>query len=192
MVNCGIDGLVTRPFFLSNLVRAVNLVQGKIAFSGTEGSILKGMKFLCAEDNDLNAEILDALLKVNGASCTIYPDGEKLVKAFAKVKDGDYDAILMDVQMPKMNGLEATRRIRNGENPLGKTIPVIAMTANAFTEDIQQCLHAGMDAHVAKPLDIAALERTLYNIKNENFSGGGHLFVPRRQRVDTRRKQDEA
>ena len=192
LVNCGIDGLVTRPFFLSNLVRAVNLVQGKIAFSGTEGSILKGMKFLCAEDNDLNAEILNALLKVNGASCTIYPDGEKLVKAFEEVKDGDYDAILMDVQMPKMNGLEATRRIRNGENPLGKTIPVIAMTANAFTEDIQQCLHAGMDAHVAKPLDIAALERTLYNIKNENFSGGGHLFVPRRQRVDTRRKQDEA
>ena len=103
------------------------------------------------------------------AECTIYPDGEKLVEAFKDVKQGDYDAILMDVQMPKMNGLDATRAIRSGSNPLGKTIPIIAMTANAFSEDVQHCIGAGMDAHIAKPLDIAVLEKTLRGF----VSGGG-------------------
>ena len=123
--------------------------------------VLSGKRFLCAEDNDLNAEILEAILKLNGASCVIHPNGKALLDAFASVKPGDYDAILMDVQMPVMNGLEATRAIRRSENPLGKTIPIIAMTANAFTEDIQACLDAGMNAHVAKPLDLNALERAI-------------------------------
>ena len=130
----------------------------------------KQMRFLCAEDNELNAEILDALLEMNGASCKIYPDGAKLLEAFKTVKPGDYDTILMDVQMPNMNGLEATRAIRQGDNPLGKTIPIIAMTANAFAEDVQACLDAGMDAHVSKPLDITAFERVLRN--TGKFSGG--------------------
>ena len=112
------------------------------------------MKFLCAEDNELNAEILEAILEMYQASCKICPDGEKLVEAFETSAFGDYDAILMDVQMPNMNGLEATKRIRNGKNPLGRTIPIIAMTANAFNSDVQECLDAGMDAHVSKPLDI--------------------------------------
>lgn len=132
--------------------------------SSTSESVLSGMRFICAEDNDLNAEILEAILDMQGASCVIYPDGEKLVKAFADVQPGDYDAVLMDVQMPVMNGLDAARAIRSGENPLGRTIPIIAMTANAFTEDIKACLAVGMNAHVAKPLDIAVLERTLKNL----------------------------
>mgnify|MGYP004645136333 FL=1 len=78
----------------------------------------------------------------------------------------------MDVQMPRMNGLEASRAIRGGANPLGRTIPIIAMTANAFTEDIQNCLDAGMNAHVSKPLDIAVLERVLRSIANGNAAGG--------------------
>ena len=78
----------------------------------------------------------------------------------------------MDVQMPRMNGLEASRTIRGGANPLGRTIPIIAMTANAFTEDIQNCLDAGMNAHVSKPLDIAVLERVLRSIANGNAAGG--------------------
>ena len=128
------------------------------------------MRFMCAEDNELNAEILEAVLEVNGASCVIYPDGEKITEAFESVKPDEYDAILMDVQMPKMNGLEASRRIRRSRNPLGKTIPIIAMTANAFSTDVQNCLDAGMDAHVAKPLDIGVLEQTLRGmLKN---SGG--------------------
>ena len=124
-------------------------------------SPLSGMKFLCAEDNAINAEILEMLLKANGASCTICSNGQEIVDAFASVKPGEYDMILMDVQMPVMDGLEATRRIRSGENPLGRTIPILAMTANAFLEDMQKSKEAGMDEHLSKPVDIAALEQTV-------------------------------
>ena len=124
-------------------------------------SPLSGMSFLCAEDNAINAEILEMLLESKGASCTICSNGQEIVDAFASVKPGEYDMILMDVQMPVMDGLEATRRIRNGENPLGKTIPILAMTANAFLEDMQKSKEAGMDEHLSKPVDIAALEQTV-------------------------------
>ena len=124
-------------------------------------SPLSGMKFLCAEDNAINAEILQMLLETKGASCTICPNGQEIVDAFASVKPGDYDMILMDIQMPVMDGLEATRRIRSGENPLGRTIPILAMTANAFLEDMQKSKEAGMDEHLSKPVDISALEQTV-------------------------------
>ena len=126
-----------------------------------ETSPLCGMKFLCAEDNAINAEILEMLLEAKGASCTICSNGQEIVDAFARVKPGDYDMILMDVQMPVMDGLEATRRIRSGENPLGRIIPILAMTANAFLEDMQKSREAGMDEHLSKPVDIAALEQTV-------------------------------
>ena len=124
-------------------------------------SPLSGMKFLCAEDNAINAEILEMLLEANGACCTICANGQEIVDAFASVKPGDYDMILMDVQMPVMDGLEATRRIRSSENPLGRTIPILAMTANAFLEDMQKSKDAGMDEHLSKPVDISALEQTV-------------------------------
>ena len=124
-------------------------------------SPLSGMRFLCAEDNAINAEILEMLLEAKGASCTICSNGQEIVDAFASVKPGDYDMILMDVQMPVMDGLEATRRIRSGENPLGRIIPILAMTANAFLEDMQKSKAAGMDEHLSKPVDIAALEQTV-------------------------------
>ena len=146
LVKCGADDLIARPFFFSNLIRAVNRVQGNDSENEENASVLKGRRFLCAEDNELNAEILEAILDVHEASCVIYSNGAELVNAFAAVKPGDFDAILMDIQMPVMNGLDAARAIRNSKNPLGKTIPIVAMTANAFTEDIQQCLDAGMDA----------------------------------------------
>ena len=126
-----------------------------------ETSPLSGMKFLCAEDNAINAEILEMLLEASGASCTICSNGQEIVDAFASVKPGEYDMILMDVQMPVMDGLEATRRIRSGENPLGRIIPILAMTANAFLEDMQKSREAGMDEHLSKPVDIAALEQTV-------------------------------
>lgn len=129
--------------------------------SGTDEPVLNGMHFLCAEDNPLNAEILQELLRMHGADCVIYPDGRKLTDAFETVKPGDYDAILMDIQMPIQNGLESAKIIRRSSNPLGQTIPIIAMTANAFSEDIRQSLEAGMDAHVSKPIDFAVLERTI-------------------------------
>ena len=124
-------------------------------------SPLCGMNFLCAEDNAINAEILELLLESKGAHCKIYPNGQELVDAFASVKPGEYDMILMDVQMPVMDGLEATRRIRSSENPLGRVIPILAMTANAFLEDMQKSKEAGMDEHLSKPVDIDALEQTV-------------------------------
>ena len=130
-----------------------------------ETSPLSGMKFLCAEDNAINAEILELLLESKGAHCKIYPNGQEIVDAFASVKPGEYDMILMDVQMPVMDGLEATRRIRNGENPLGRIIPILAMTANAFLEDMQKSKEAGMDVHLSKPVDIAALEQTVKHFR---------------------------
>ena len=138
------------------------------------------MKFLCAEDNDINAEILEMLLESKGASCKICKNGQEIVDAFASVKPGDYDMILMDVQMPVMNGLDATRAIRSGSNPLGKTIPILAMTANAFLEDMQQSRDAGMDEHLSKPVDMAVLEQTVRRFRStppEIESNGGARFA---------------
>ena len=134
-----------------------------------DDNILQGMRFLCAEDNELNAEILTELLKIEGAECTICENGEEILKAFEQSAPGDYDMILMDVQMPVMNGYEATKAIRRSSHELAKTIPIIAMTANAFSEDIQHSLAAGMNAHVSKPVEMKILEKTIRSIK----SGGG-------------------
>jgi signal transduction histidine kinase len=136
-----------------------------------DGNILQGMKFLCAEDNELNAEILTELLKIEGAECTICENGEEILKAFEQSAPGDYDMILMDVQMPVMNGYEATKAIRRSSHELAKTIPIIAMTANAFSEDIQHSLAAGMNAHVSKPVEMKVLEKTIRSIKS---GVGGH------------------
>ena len=134
-----------------------------------DDNILQGMHFLCAEDNELNGEILMELLKIEGAACTICENGEKILEAFEQSVPGDYDMILMDVQMPVMNGYEAAKAIRSSSHELAKKIPIIAMTANAFSEDIQHSLAAGMNAHISKPVDIKTLEKTVRSIK----SGGG-------------------
>ena len=135
-----------------------------------DGNILQGMRFLCAEDNELNAEILMELLKIEGAECTICENGEEILKVFEQSAPGDYDMILMDIQMPVLNGYEATKAIRRSSHKLAKTIPIIAMTANAFSEDIQHSLAAGMNAHVSKPVEMKVLEKTIRSIK----SGGGY------------------
>ena len=135
-----------------------------------DDNILQGMRFLCAEDNELNAEILTELLKIEGAECTICENGEEILKVFEQSAPGDYDMILMDIQMPVLNGYEATKAIRRSSHKLAKTIPIIAMTANAFSEDIQHSLAAGMNAHVSKPVELKVLEKTIRSIK----SGGGY------------------
>ena len=140
-----------------------------------DGNILQGMRFLCAEDNEINAEILTELLKIEGAECTICENGKMVLETFEQSVPGDYDMILMDVQMPVMNGYEATKAIRRSSHKLAKTIPIIAMTANAFSEDIQHSLAAGMNAHISKPVDMKTLEKTIRSIK----SGGGG--VPKRR-----------
>lgn len=129
------------------------------------GTILEGMHFLCAEDNELNAEILTELLKIKGAECTICENGEKVVKTFEQSVPGTYDMILMDVQMPVMNGYDAARAIRRSLHKQAETIPIIAMTANAFSEDIRHSLTAGMNAHIAKPVDMKLLITMINELK---------------------------
>ena len=159
----GIDTFLLKPFFLTSFRQKIDSVinykpQQEPA---CEQSALKGMHILVAEDNEINAEILRELLDMCGATCEIGENGRQIVDMFDKSAPGQYQMILMDVQMPVMNGYEATRAIRDLGHPLALSIPIIAMTANAFAEDIRDALEAGMNAHVAKPVDMKVLEQTV-------------------------------
>ena len=122
---------------------------------------LAGLHILAAEDNELNTEILQAYLPINGADLTVVENGRKLLDVFCGAEPGSFDAILMDIQMPVMNGLDATRALRALDRPDAKSIPIIAMSANAFSEDVAASFEAGMNAHIAKPLEIGALLKAL-------------------------------
>lgn len=172
-----VDGILPKPFFVSKLRTTLDeILHGHEKTEDTEEfNILKGIHFLAAEDNELNAEILEEMLKIVGATVDIYENGQMVVDAFEKSSPGKYTAILMDVQMPVMNGLEATRAIRSSIHPLAVTIPIIAMTANAFSEDIHDCLEAGMNAHVSKPIDMIDFEQTVrrvLDIRSEEAENG--------------------
>ena len=129
----------------------------------TKGSVLNGMHFLCAEDNDLNAEILRSMLDLKGASCVICSNGKQVVEAFEESEPDQYDAVLMDVQMPVMNGYEATKQIRALRDPALAGITILAMTANAFDEDRKKALECGMNGFLSKPIVIEELISTLQN-----------------------------
>lgn len=122
---------------------------------------IQGMKFLLAEDNELNAEIAKILLEDEGAQVIVVSDGQQAVQQFEHTEPGTYDAILMDVMMPVMDGILATRTIRNMEREDAKQIPIIAMTANAYQEDAEKCLQAGMNAHLSKPLQMEHVLETI-------------------------------
>ncbi len=156
-------GMMFKPFFVSVLKEKVGKIQdaGKAdedAEKAQEDS-LKGMNFLAAEDNEINAEILREILSMENASCEIVENGKLAVERFAACRAGEFDAILMDVQMPVMNGYEATRAIRALEREDAGEIPIIAMTANAFAEDEKEALRAGMDVHLAKPVNVELLKQ---------------------------------
>ena len=124
-------------------------------------SDISGVHLLLAEDNDLNAEIAQVLLEDKGAQVTVVTDGEQALNLFQRDPAGTFDAILMDVMMPVMDGLAATRSILALDRPDAQTIPIIAMTANAFEEDANRCIAAGMNAHLAKPLDVKKMTATI-------------------------------
>lgn len=162
----GIDGFLMKPFFvsafrekLSELVREKD--EDRQIAELSEESGLAGRHFLVAEDNEINAEILSELLDIEEASCEIVENGQLAVERFLQTQPGSFDAILMDVQMPVMNGHEAARAIRASEREDAGMIPIIAMTANAFAEDVKDAMDAGMDAHIAKPIDMELLKKTL-------------------------------
>jgi CheY-like chemotaxis protein len=155
----GVDKFLSKPLFPSAVADAINDCLGTAGVSNSEKrseeleNIFEGRRLLLAEDVEINREIVIALLEPTGAEIDCAENGLQVVEMFAANPAG-YDAILMDVQMPEMDGLTAARRIRAMEDPQAKDIPIIAMTANVFKEDIEKCLAAGMDAHVGKPLDL--------------------------------------
>ncbi len=164
---------LTKPFFVSALrIKIEEMWNGEAQKPEPEESCdLKGMRFLAAEDNEINAEILLELLALEGAACEIAENGRLAVERFQSSAPGEFDAILMDVQMPVMNGHEAARVIRGLEREDAKQIPIIAMTANAFAEDEKAALDAGMNAHVSKPLNIEVLKRIIqqFNRRKEDL-----------------------
>ena len=156
-------GILTKPFFVSAFREKVAQLWADPgeAPAPAEDSGLRGFHFLAAEDNEINAEILTELLEIEGASCEIVENGRLAVERFQEAEAGEFDAILMDVQMPVMNGHEAARAIRSLEREDAGRIPIIAMTANAFAEDEKAALDAGMTAHVAKPLNMEHLKSVI-------------------------------
>ncbi len=159
-------GVLMKPFFVSALKEKVMEIQAGLdgenrAVKTDDDGSLEGLHFLAAEDNEINAEILSEILSMEGADCEIAQNGRLALERFGESKEGEFDAILMDVQMPVMNGYEATRAIRALRREDAKTIPIIAMTANAFAEDEKEALHAGMNVHLSKPIDIGLLKKVV-------------------------------
>lgn len=170
----GADAFLAKPFFVSGLrqiieqMKRAESVQAREQGESTKNSALEGLHFLVAEDNEINAEILTELLKLEGGSCEIAENGEIALEKFKNSKPGSFDVILMDVQMPVMNGYQATEAIRTCGHPDAGTIPIAAMTANAFTEDVENALAAGMNAHIAKPIDMDALRTAVAKLLERN------------------------
>ena len=166
-LQAGIDGFLAKPFFVSALKEKILEIHAEEnEFTWKEEDMaepvsLAGRNFLVAEDNEINAEILQEILNMEGAFCEIAVNGALAVERFAEAVPGEFDAILMDVQMPVMNGYEATKRIRELEREDAGTVPIIAMTANAFAEDVRDALNAGMNAHISKPVDLELLKKTI-------------------------------
>lgn len=163
----GVNGFLPKPLYRSSVYAAIKEALEKRGQPSdavelkNAGMSLAGMRLLMAEDNALNQEIAATLLRMNGAEVDCVEDGQQALDTFLASMPGDYDAILMDVQMPVMDGHEAARRIRTSDHPMALTIPIIATTANAFSDDIAAALAAGMNAHISKPLDIVQLCKTL-------------------------------
>ncbi len=157
--------VLTKPFFASALRMKIAEMQEDTdrekEKEPEKADSLEGLHFLAAEDNEINAEILTEVLKMEGASCEIVENGRLAVERFEQAAEGEFDAILMDVQMPVLNGYDAARAIRSLTREDAQRIPIIAMTANAFAEDEKAALDAGMNAHVAKPLDVELLKKVI-------------------------------
>lgn len=165
----GADAFLLKPFTVSNFKECVtnlNMQDREGLVPKSDRHPLEGMKFLAAEDNELNALVLTELLKTVGASCVVKPNGKEALDEFVKSSPKTYNAVLMDIQMPVMDGYEATRQIRKSGH-VDCNIPILAMTANAFAEDIKNCIDAGMNAYMLKPIDISKLEENLSVLLNK-------------------------
>ena len=164
----GANGFISKPLFRSVLYDKINELLGTESQSREpedDYSDLTGMHILIAEDNDINWEIISAMLAMFGIETERAANGRLCVERMRDAEEGSFDLIFMDIQMPEMNGLDATRNIRKLEDPWASSIPIIAMTADAFSENVTACLEAGMDGHIAKPVDIKLVIREIRRIK---------------------------
>ena len=156
-----------KPFYRSKICYLLSELSGEKETGAMERftgkSDFTGKRVLLVEDNEMNREIAGTLIEERwGVEVEEACDGEEALERFKQVPEHYYNMILMDVQMPKMDGYESTRAIRALDREDAASVPIIAMTANAFAEDVQNALHAGMTAHFAKPIDASVLEQMLY------------------------------
>ena len=166
----GAIGFVSKPLFRSTLYDKINDLIGKESKSlepEDDYSDLQGMNILVAEDNDINWEIISAMLSMFGINTDRAENGRVCVDMINAAEEGSYELIFMDVQMPEMNGLDATKAIRELDKPWAASIPIVAMTADAFSENVSECLNAGMNGHIAKPVDIKLVIKEIRRIREE-------------------------
>ena len=169
----GANGFVSKPLFRSKLYDKIHTLLGTEAKSvepENDYSDLEGMNILIAEDNDVNWEIISAMLGMFGITAERAENGRICVDKMKQAAEGSYALVFMDIQMPEMNGLEATRIIRALDDPWASSIPIVAMTADAFSENVTECLNAGMNGHIAKPVDIKLVIKEIRRIKEEKKS----------------------
>ncbi len=167
----GVNGFISKPLFRSTLYEKLSEIMGSKpapADPDAENADLAGMRVLVAEDNDINWEIISMLLQMHGIGTERAGNGRLAVERMARAEKGEFSLIFMDVQMPEMNGIEATRAIRKLDDPWAAGIPIIAMTADAFSENVAECLAAGMNGHIAKPIDMKLVLREIRRIKEES------------------------
>ncbi len=168
--NAGINGFISKPLFRSSLYKKISEVlniQTEQDAQEESDTDIAGMNILIAEDIDINYEIVSTFLEMHGITSVRAANGEEAVTLMESAVEKQYDMIFMDIQMPVMNGLDATRAIRKLPNPVARTIPIIAMTADAFSENVAECMKAGMNGHIAKPIDVKLVIKEIRRIKEE-------------------------
>ena len=164
----GANGFLNKPIFRSTLYNKINelIGEGTQSFEPEDDySDIEGMHILIAEDIDINWEIISNMLSMFGITCDRAENGRVCVDMMKSAAEGSYELIFMDIQMPEMNGLDATREIRTLENSWANSIPIIAMTADAFSENITECMNVGMNGHIAKPIDIKLVIKEIRRIR---------------------------
>ena len=168
--DAGVTGFISKPLFRSTLYNRLNDVLGTKHENGSsedENADIAGMRILVTEDIDINWEIISMLLGAQGVETERAVNGKEAVDRMKSAREGEFDLIFMDIQMPVMNGIEATKQIRALEDPWASRIPIIAMTADAFSENVAECLEAGMNGHIAKPIDMKLVLKEIRRIREE-------------------------
>ena len=164
-LDAGISSFMPKPFFMSTFQEAVKKIASRPKQSeAASEDVVRGMHILVVDDVEVNRIILTKILTALGAVCDTAANGQEAVEIFEASRPGAYDLIMMDVQMPVLDGYEATRAIRAGAHPSAQSVPIIAMTANAFVDDVREAIDSGMNAHIAKPVQIDTLKATIRQV----------------------------